>query len=110
MLRRLTYLIILLPAAIVLIALAVANRAPVLFTIDPFNPGNPLLSWNTPLFALLFLSLIAGLLLGGLVTWFAQGRYRRLARERKAETDRLMSEAHKRDAAQRAAQAALPAI
>jgi uncharacterized integral membrane protein len=107
MLRRLTFLIILLPAAIVLIALAVANRAPVLFTVDPFNPGNPLLSWNTPLFALLFLSLIAGLLLGGLVTWLAQGRYRRLARERKAEADRLMSEAQKRDAAQRNALSAI---
>jgi uncharacterized membrane-anchored protein YhcB (DUF1043 family) len=69
-----------------------------------------MLSWQTPLFALLFLALIAGLLVGGLVTWFAQGRYRRLARERKAETDRLMSEAQKRDAAQRAAQNALPAI
>lgn len=101
MLRRLTFLIILLPVAIVVIALAVANRAPVLFTADPFNPGNPLLSWQTPLFALLFLALIAGLLIGGLVTWFAQGRYRRLARERKAETDKLLSDAQRRDAAQR---------
>jgi uncharacterized integral membrane protein len=102
MLRRLTFLIILLPVAIVLIALAVANRGTVLFTADPFNPGNPLLSWHTPLFALMFLALIAGLLIGGLVTWLAQGRYRRLARERKAEADRLLSEASKRDAAQRA--------
>jgi uncharacterized integral membrane protein len=102
MVRRLAFLIILLPAAIVLIALAVANRAPVQFTADPFNPGNALLSWQVPLFALLFLALIAGLLIGGLVTWFAQGHYRRLARERKADADRLLSEAQKRDAAQRA--------
>jgi uncharacterized integral membrane protein len=102
MLRRLTFIIILLPAAIVLIALAVANRAHVQFTADPFNPGNPLLSWQTPLFVLLFLALIAGLLIGGLVTWFAQGRYRRLARERKAETEKLLSDAQKREAAQRA--------
>jgi uncharacterized integral membrane protein len=107
MVRRLAFLIILLPVAIVLIALAVANRTPVQFTADPFNPGNPLLSWQAPLFALLFLALITGLLIGGLVTWFAQGRYRRLARERKAEADRLMSEAQKRDAAQRAVPAVI---
>jgi uncharacterized integral membrane protein len=107
MLRRLTFIIILLPAAIVLIALAVANRAVVQFTADPFNPGNPLLSWQMPLFVLLFLALITGLLIGGLVTWFAQGRYRRLARERKAETDRLVSDAQKREAAQRAVPAVI---
>jgi uncharacterized integral membrane protein len=107
MLRRLTFIIILLPVAIVLIALAVANRAAVQFTADPFNPGNPLLSWQTPLFVLLFLALITGLLIGGLITWFAQGRYRRLARERKTETDRLVSDAQKREAAQRAVPAVI---
>lgn len=110
MIRRLVSLFILAPAAIILVALAVANRSPVQFTIDPFNPGNPLLSWQTPLFALLFLALIAGLLAGGLVTWLAQGRYRRLARERKAEADRLMSEAAKRAAVAPSGQNAVSAV
>jgi hypothetical protein len=29
------------PLAIILVALAVANRTPVAFTMDPFNPGSP---------------------------------------------------------------------
>ncbi len=109
MLRRLVSIFVFVPVAIVLIALAVANRATVLFTIDPFNPGSALLSWQLPLFVLLFVALITGLVLGSLATWFAQGKYRRSSRENKAEAARLLSDAQKRDAALRAGQSALPA-
>lgn len=104
MFGRLVTFLILLPLAAVLVALAVANRGPVLFTLDPFNPGSSLLSWNVPLFALLFLALIIGLVLGSLATWIAQGRHRRSAREAKAEAGRLLSETRSRDAAQKASQ------
>jgi uncharacterized integral membrane protein len=110
MIRRLVSLFILAPAAIILVALGVANRSPVQFTLDPFNPGNPLLSWQVPLFALIFAALIAGLLAGGLVTWLAQGRYRRLARDRKAEADRLLAEAAKRASAPVSQQNALSPV
>lgn len=109
MFGRLVTFLILLPLAAVLIALAVANRAPVLFTLDPFNPGSVLLSWKVPLFALMFLMLIIGLVLGSLATWLAQGKYRRSAREAKAESSRLMSEAQRRDTAQKASQNLLAA-
>ena len=49
------------------------------------NPGNPGLTMELPLFAWLFMALVLGLIIGSLVTWFRQGRYRRLARERAAE-------------------------
>ena len=49
MLNRLVTVLIFIPLAIVLVALAVANRAPVAFTIDPFNPGNPGLTLSLPL-------------------------------------------------------------
>lgn len=77
------------PLAIVIIALAVANRELVAFTLDPFNPGNPALTLNLPLFVLLFLALIVGLLVGSAATWIKQGRHRRLARQREQEVRAL---------------------
>ncbi|MBE0694564.1 MAG: DUF1049 domain-containing protein, partial [Aquamicrobium sp.] len=73
MLNRLLTVVVFIPLAIVLIALAVANRAPVDFTIDPFNPGNPGLTVSLPLFVLLFAALALGLVIGSLATWFRQG-------------------------------------
>lgn len=84
MLNRIVTVLVFIPLAIVLIALAVANRAPVAFTIDPFNPGNPGLTISLPLFVLLFAALALGLVLGSLATWFRQGRYRKAARQREA--------------------------
>ena len=84
MINRIVTVLIVLPVAIVVVALAVANRGGVDFTLDPFHPGNPALTLHLPLFVLLFAALAAGLLLGSAVTWLRQGRYRRLARERAA--------------------------
>lgn len=85
MLNRFMTIVVFIPLAIVLVALAVANRAPVAFTIDPFNPGNPGLTVTLPLFVLLFAALALGLVVGSVATWFRQGRYRKLARQREAE-------------------------
>jgi uncharacterized integral membrane protein len=84
MLNRLVTVLVLIPLAIVLVALAVANRASVAFTIDPFNPGNPGLTTSLPLFVLLFAALALGLVVGSLATWFRQGRYRKAARRGEA--------------------------
>lgn len=93
MLNRLVVLLVFVPVAIVLIALAVANRAPAAFTLDPFNPGNPALTATQPLFVLLFAALVLGLVIGGFATWIRQGYYRRLARERAHEIERLRAQA-----------------
>ncbi|WP_309082557.1 LapA family protein [Chelativorans sp.] len=93
MLHRVVLVLVVIPLAVILIALAVANRAFTPFTIDPFNPGNPALTIELPLFVYLFLSLILGLVIGGAATWFRQGRYRRLARERALEAERLRRQA-----------------
>ncbi|TKT82634.1 LapA family protein [Aquamicrobium sp. LC103] len=82
MLNRFLTIVVLIPLAIVLIALAVANRASVPFTLDPFNPGNPGLTVNLPLFIYIFAALALGVLIGSFVTWYKQGRYRKLARRR----------------------------
>lgn len=85
MTNRIVTVVIIVPLAIVLIALAVANRAPVALTADPFNPGNPALTWTMPLFVLVFLAIALGLIVGSMATWIRQGQYRKLARERGAQ-------------------------
>lgn len=88
MLNRFITIAVFIPLAIVLIALAVANRMPVPFTLDPFNPGNPGLTATMPFFIFLFGALALGLIIGSVATWFGQGRYRKLARQREADIAR----------------------
>jgi uncharacterized integral membrane protein len=98
-LRRAVWLLVALPAAIALITLAVSNRQAVRLVLDPFRPDDPVLFLVLPLYAYLFAALIIGVLLGGAAAWFAQRRWRRMARRRtteavrwQAEADRLMRE------------------
>ena len=104
MLNRLLLIVVFVPLAIVLIALAVANRGLVPFTLDPFHPGNPALTISLPLFVFLFVALLVGVLIGSAATWFKQGRFRRLARQREHEVRSL------RDAAIRNAPARTAAL
>jgi len=96
MLNRIILVVILVPLAIILIALAVANRGAVLFTLDPFNPGNPTLSVQLPLFVYLLLSVMLGVVIGSIVTWFRQSRYRRMAKQQTQEADRLRAQNRER--------------
>ena len=105
MLNRFVLIAVFVPLAIVLVALAVANRGMVPFTLDPFNPGNPALTWQLPLFALLFAAVAAGMVIGSVATWLKQGRYRKLARQRGQEAEAL-----KQNVASRAAPAAVPQL
>ena len=89
MLNRLVIVLILVPLAVLLIAFAVANRTIVPTTFDPFNPGNPGLTVEWPLFVVLFIALALGLVVGGTATWIGQGRYRKLARQRSIEAEAL---------------------
>ncbi|MCL8380798.1 MULTISPECIES: lipopolysaccharide assembly protein LapA domain-containing protein [Xanthobacter] len=77
-----------LPLAILAIALAVANRKPVVLSLDPFAPDHPALSVTLPLFAIIFAAVIVGVIAGGVVTWARQGRYRREARAARREHKR----------------------
>lgn len=90
--NRILVFVVFLPLAVVLIALAVANRTSVPFTIDPFNPGNPALTVHLPLFVFLFAALALGLMLGAVITWIRQGQYRKLARQRGAEVRSLRNQ------------------
>jgi uncharacterized integral membrane protein len=92
-LRRVIWLLVAFPAAIVLTTLAVINRQPVRLILDPFRPDDPVISLVLPLYAYVLAALIVGVLLGGTAAWTAQGRWRRVARRRAAEAVRWQAEA-----------------
>jgi uncharacterized integral membrane protein len=94
--RRFLAALILVPLAVVFVALAVANRQPVTVSFDPFEQAHPAIVFALPLFVLMFLLLIAGVVVGGVAAWLRQSKWRRAARlaqaqarELRAEVDRL---------------------
>lgn len=87
--RRIIALVIFVPLAVILVALSVANRAKVSLTLDPFNPGNPLLTYSAPFFVWLFGALVVGIMLGAFATWLAQGRHRKSARRSQKEAAQI---------------------
>ncbi|MFH3481578.1 MULTISPECIES: lipopolysaccharide assembly protein LapA domain-containing protein [unclassified Xanthobacter] len=82
---RVLSILIGLPFSVLIIALAVANRREVLVSLDPFSPNSPVLAATVPLYAVIFASLLVGVILGGAVTWVRQGRFRREARMARRE-------------------------
>jgi len=107
MLRRIVWLAVALPAALLLLTLAVANRHGVRLVLDPFRPQEPVLFLVLPFYAYLFGALIVGILAGGSAVWLRQARWRRTARRRAAEARRWQAEAD-RLARERQAQLAGP--
>ncbi len=85
MVRKIVNFAILLPVAVILVIFAVANRHWVTVSFDPFNSTDPSLSINLPLFVVILLAGILGVLAGGISTWFRQARWRRAARRHEAD-------------------------
>ena len=97
--KRLLQFLIFAPLAVFLVALSVANRAPVTLSFDPFSATDPAISFSIPLFWLLFATLIAGVFIGGCVVWVKQGRFRKEARDQKFEAAKARHEAKEAKAA-----------
>lgn len=96
MIRKIVATLILLPLGLLIVALAVANREIVTISFDPFSAVNPAFALKIPLFLLMFVLLISGVIIGGIAAWIKQGRLRRAARRladdlraAQAEADRL---------------------
>jgi uncharacterized integral membrane protein len=89
LLRKIVAALILVPLAVIIIAFAVANRQIVTLSLDPFGGSEPAASVTLPLFALIILVLIAGVLIGGAAAWLRQGKWRRDARRLEREADDL---------------------
>ncbi|MCD2179858.1 LapA family protein [Rhizobium sp. C1] len=95
MTKKLINLVILLPIAIILIVLSVANRHAVTLSLNPFEPSDPVLSLTAPFFVYLFLAVILGALIGSSLTWFSQGKHRKQARRQTQEAARWQGEARR---------------
>ena len=100
--------LLLLPVAVVVVLLAVANRGPVTFSFDPTAKGAPELSVTMPLFALILGSVVLGVILGGVGSWLASGKHRRARRNSSREINRLSAEADRLRASLASNRPALP--
>jgi hypothetical protein len=56
------------PAVVIAVVVALANRQSVIFSLDPFSQTSPALAVRLPLYVLVFLILGLGVLLGGLAS------------------------------------------
>jgi hypothetical protein len=87
---RILFLVLLaLPA----IALLDANRHDVIIYLDPLA-GRALegTQITVPLFVVIGVAIMVGVICGGVATYLEQGRYRRAARRAKAEADSLRAQ------------------
>jgi uncharacterized integral membrane protein len=70
---------------LIFVTFAVANRHLVRVSFDPFNSTDPALSKQLPLFVLIIVVAILGVIAGGMATWFGQRHWRRAARAHEAD-------------------------
>lgn len=106
-LRTFMKYVVLAPLVIVLALIAVANRAPVTFSLDPFAAGAPSVGFSAPLYVVLLGAVAIGVAVGGFAAWLVQGKHRRAARVHRKKLERLEAETAKlREVAGRANQLA----
>ncbi|WP_139317444.1 DUF1049 domain-containing protein [Rhizobium oryziradicis] len=80
MFKKLVNIVILVPLAIILVVLCVANRQWVTLALNPFRPEDQLLSTSAPFFVFLLLAFLVGALVGSVATWVGQAKHRKRAR------------------------------
>ena len=81
-------LLILVPIAVIILAFSIANMQMVAVSFDPFaGPGSSTAFVQGPLFVVLFITLILGVIVGGIATWFTQGAHRHKARVAREEAE-----------------------
>ncbi len=92
MFRKIVTLVVVLPLAAVIIAFAVANRQLVTVSFDPFSSTNPAYAATLPLFIMIFVLVILGVIVGGAAAWLRQSHWRRAARQLDGEVRLLRQE------------------
>jgi uncharacterized integral membrane protein len=83
--RKFFTALIVIPLGLLFVVFAVANRHFVTVSFDPFNSRDPSISVSMPLFAVIIVVAILGVVAGGTATWFRQHHWRRAARQHEAE-------------------------
>jgi len=92
--RFLTWLVAA-PVAALVIVFAISNRHSVTLVLDPFGGLASGLTFQSPLYLVIFASLLLGVLAGGVAAWLKQGKHRRAAREARAEARKYQEEAQR---------------
>lgn len=94
MVNRIVGWLVLVPLCAALIVFALANRHFVAVNFNPFVPveASAAPGYGVPLFVVLYVVLLVGVLLGGIATWFAQGQHRRRERHWRREAHLLSGE------------------
>jgi len=90
--RRVLAWIVLAPFAIVALLFAVANRSWVTVSFDPFSTQAPAYSADLPMFLVIFIALILGVIIGGIAVWFGKIHWRMAAHRAEKENARLKAE------------------
>jgi uncharacterized integral membrane protein len=91
---RFLKIVLIAPFAILFLIFAFANRHFVTVSFDPFVSGDvPAFQIEAPMFVVLILAMMVGVVAGGAATWFAQGKHRRAERRNRAEAERWRAEA-----------------
>jgi uncharacterized integral membrane protein len=83
--RKFFTALIVIPLGLLFVVFAVANRHFVTLSFDPFNTRDPSISVTMPLFAVIIVVAILGVVAGGTATWFRQRHWRRAARQHEAD-------------------------
>jgi uncharacterized integral membrane protein len=81
MIRKIVTVCVLVPLGVLIVVFAVANRQMVVVSFDPFGSLDPAYAVRMPLFILIFVLLILGVLTGGIAAWLRQSKWRRQARQ-----------------------------
>jgi uncharacterized integral membrane protein len=83
--RKFFTALIVIPLGLLFVVFAVANRHFVTVSFDPFNTRDPSVGVTMPLFAVVIIVAILGVVAGGTATWFRQRHWRRAARQHEAD-------------------------
>ena len=94
MVNKIVGWVILVPLCLALIVFALANRHFVAVNFNPFTAVDTVTTpgYGVPMFIVLYVVLLIGVLLGGIATWFAQSHNRRREKHWRREAHMLNGE------------------
>lgn len=98
--RSFLRLLVFLPLGLLILLFSMANREAVKISLDPFSEGDAELTFQTPMFLVVLVSMALGVLAGGLSSWLSHLPVRRDAKiarrdalKARSEMDELRSQA-----------------
>lgn len=85
--------LVLLPLALAVLLLSLANDQAVTVHLNPFDADDPVLRLDLALYQIAFIIFLLGALMGGIAAWSGQRKYRRRSRARRDEAERMQARA-----------------